>query len=55
VDKLVEAGDPDTAYSLSRDDWYHLHRALEVITVCHNSKHLLSQVLASTQKYMLNL
>jgi len=52
VHKLAQAGDPTTANNLSPNDWYHLHRALEVITVCHNAKRLLSQLLVFTHKYM---
>ena len=35
VQRLVQAGDPATAYSLTRHDWYRLHDALvETILVC---------------------
>jgi hypothetical protein len=30
---LVQAGDPATAHSLTRHDWYRLHRALELLLV----------------------
>lgn len=33
VDMLVEAGDPTTAHSLARNDWYRLQRALQIIKV----------------------
>lgn len=34
VDMLAQAGDRATAYSLARNDWYRLRRALEVLLVC---------------------
>jgi len=31
ISMLVEAGDPHTAHSLTRNDWYRLRRALEIV------------------------
>lgn len=33
VEWLAKSGDPATAFSLRKNDWYHLQRALEVIKV----------------------
>jgi tRNA dimethylallyltransferase len=35
ISMLVEAGDPHTAHSLTRNDWYRLRRALEIVKVGH--------------------
>ena len=47
VQMLVQAGDPATAYSLTRHDWYRLHRALEVILVCHFDQSTIESTLCS--------
>lgn len=39
VEWLAKSGDPATAFSLRKNDWYHLQRALEVIKVRINTLH----------------
>lgn len=33
IKHLADAGDPATAQSIARNDWYRLHRALEILKV----------------------
>lgn len=40
VHMLAQAGDPATAYTLARHDWYRLRRALEVLLVRHEYRHI---------------